>query len=140
MQFRGKYQFLSNFYYAPFIVDGIEFPTVEHYFQAAKTFDKGDRQMIAAASSPGLAKRMGRRISLRPDWERVKLTVMKVALRAKFSDPHLRSKLVQTYPEELVEDNTWNDYFWGRCNGKGKNHLGMLLMEIRDEVMGDTSS
>jgi len=139
MMFRGRYEFLSNFYYAPFVEDGIEYPTVEHFFQAQKTFDEGDRKLIASASTPGLAKRMGRRVSLRKDWDSARIDVMEAGLRAKFSDPFLKNKLVQTYPLEIVEDNSWKDYFWGRCNGRGSNHLGRLLMKIRGEVMEDTS-
>lgn len=133
--FDGEYAFLSNFY-PSFITDEdyITYPTVEHYFQAMKTLDKGVRFYIAIQATPGKAKRLGRRLDLRPDWEFIKDSIMEEALRIKFSNPKLRKALLDTGDEYLEEGNTWGDQYWGVCNGVGKNKLGKLLMKIRQEI------
>lgn len=139
--FDGKYAFLSNFAQSPFTVDGVTFPTVEHWFQAFKTLDPQEFRDIAAAETPGKAKRMGRHVTLRPDWEEVKVDVMREGLRKKFAIPEFRIKLLATGDEELMEGNTWHDNIWGNCvcakcqNTLGRNMLGMLLMELRQEIM-----
>lgn len=138
-KFDGKYSFLSNFYFSPIEIYDIGYPTVEHAFQAAKTLDKSLRKAIAAAPTPGQAKRMGRQVQLRPDWEEVKIGVMEHCLREKFKDPELRQKLLDTEDQYLQEGTTWHDRFWGvcsceRCQGQGENHLGYLLMKIRNEI------
>ena len=132
--FDGEYRFLSNFYSSKIKYEGIEYPTVEHAFQAAKSLDENIRQSIAALPTPGAAKKAGRRsVVLRGDWEQVKISVMKELVSRKFEMPEFRDKLFDTDDEELVEGNTWNDTFWGVCNGKGRNELGKILMEIRDK-------
>ena len=133
--FDGEYAFLSNFY-PSFITDEdyITYPTVEHYFQAMKTLDKGERFNVAIQATPGKAKRLGRRLDLRPDWEFIKDSIMEKALRIKFSNPELRKALLNTGDEYLEEGNTWGDQYWGVCNGVGKNTLGKLLMKIRQEI------
>ena len=139
--FDGEYAFLSNFYNASCIFEGKLYPTVEHAFQAAKSLDHAERDWIAAAGSPGLAKRLGRRINLRPDWEKVKFDVMEECLRSKFADPVLKQKLLATGDEELVEGNYWHDNTWGNCSCEkckdivGRNMLGNILMKLRTEFM-----
>ena len=82
------------------------------------------------------AKQTGRTLSLRPDWETIKLGVMEQLLRQKFTThAALQDQLKSTRPHSLVEDNTWGDTFWGVCKGQGANHLGRLLMSIRDELI-----
>lgn len=133
--FDGKYFFLSNFYPSSITdEDNITYSTVEHYFQAMKTLDKAQKFNIAIQSTPGKAKRLGRRCHLRPDWETVKDSVMEEALRKKFSSPDLRKALLDTGDEYLEEGNTWGDQYWGVCNSVGENRLGKLLMKIRDEL------
>lgn len=85
---------------------------------------------------PGAAKRFGCTFPTRPDWDTVKIAVMREILEIKFSDEILRNLLIDTHPHSLVEGNTWGDTFWGVCNGNGKNHLGILLMELRDRLSG----
>ena len=83
-----------------------------------------------------VSPRLGRRIELRPDWEEVKIEIMRQVLKSKFThNPELREKLIATGNTELIEGNNWNDRFWGVCRGVGKNHLGKLLMEIRAELV-----
>lgn len=132
-KFDGEHAFLSNFHPSPIRVQGIWFPTVEHAFQAAKTLDPTERDAIARATTPGRAKRLGRQVTLRPQWDDVKIGVMEDLLRRKFDGVGpLWTQLLATSPAELIEGNTWGDIFWGVCQGKGQNHLGKLLMKIRD--------
>jgi|SRR5208282_4906010 len=136
-EFVGLYRFLSNFYPAVVQYKSNFYPTVEHAFQAAKCVNDVDRIRICSAKTPGMAKRLGRRINLRPEWESVKLDVMLELLRKKFRIPVLQILLLNTYPAELIEGNSWNDTYWGvnEFTGKGHNHLGKLLMQVRLEMM-----
>jgi ribA/ribD-fused uncharacterized protein len=140
VEFDKEYMFLSNFYNASCTFEGHVYPTVEHAFQAAKTLDPEMRKMIAAAPTPGKAKRMGREVKLRDDWEQVKTDVMKECLISKFKFPPLRAELLATGNEELMEGNWWHDNTWGNClcskcqDTPGRNMLGMLLMEVRSEI------
>ena len=138
-QFSGEYAFLSNFYPSPIAYDNskIVYPTVEHYFQAMKTFQSDEHEAIRIATTPGEAKRLGRRCTLREDWENIKDEVMHRALKMKFKDPELRAKLLATGDEFLVEGNTWGDRYWGVCEGRGLNKLGQLLMIVREECRRD---
>lgn len=132
--FHGEYDWLSNFWFSPVELEGATYPTVEHAFQAAKTRDADDRLKIQQSASPGQAKRLGRKVLLRADWEQVKVEIMRDLLRKKFADQQLADLLRATGNRELIEGNTWNDRFWGVCRGVGKNWLGRLLMEVRAEL------
>lgn len=133
-RFDGEYAFLSNYSASPFRIDYVLFPTMEHYFQANKADNRNDYLHIAYAPTPGEAKRLGRKIRLRSDWEEIKDKVMLTGLRKKFADPELRSLLLATGDEELIEGNYWGDTYWGVCNGVGQNKLGKLLMQVREEI------
>lgn len=135
-RFRGPYFFLSNFYPIKVQLEGIIYPTVEHGYQAAKTLNSVDRLRIRDAESPSAAKRLGHKAAQRPDWGRVKLPVMRHLLEQKFNHPDLKNLLLSTGDAEIIEGNTWGDTFWGVCNGVGSNHLGMMLMEIRQAHKG----
>ena len=132
-RFDGEYAFLSNYSASPFRIDYVLFPTMEHYFQANKADNRNDYLHIAYAPTPGEAKRLGRKIRLRSDWEEIKDKVMLTGLRKKFADPELRSLLLATGDEELIEGNYWGDTYWGVCNGVGQNKLGKLLMQVREK-------
>src|SRR5262245_37464769 len=136
--FHGAYAFLSNFAASPVVLDGETYPTVEHAFQAAKTFDPAQRQSIREANTPATAKRLGRQVTLRADWEQVKFEIMRQLLLQKFTLPELRAALLATGDAELIEGNTWNDRTWGKTLVKGqwvgKNWLGELLMAERREI------
>lgn len=99
-----------------------------------KTLDINKRRAIANASTPGLAKKMGRSVSLRPDWEDIKDDVMLEGLYRKFADDELAEWLLDTGDEELIEGNWWGDRYCGVCNGVGQNKLGKLLMKVREEL------
>lgn len=130
--FRGEYGFLSNFYKAKTFYGGVEFPTSEHAYQAAKSTDERIWRYFATLETPGEAKRCGKMIDCQPGWDEIKVDVMIAVLRSKFSDEHLMDKLVATGDAELIEGNTWKDTFWGVYRGKGENRLGKLLMYIRN--------
>ena len=138
--FDGHWAFLSNFYWIEIEFEGITYPTNEHFFQAMKTLDVNERRAIANCRTPGQAKRMGRRVALRPDWEDIKESVMLEGLCLKFADEQLADWLLETGDEELVEGTTWHDNEWGNCSCpkcahiEGKNKLGRLLMQVRDMI------
>ena len=138
--FDGHWAFLSNFYWNEIKFEGITYPTNEHFFQAMKTLDINERRAIANCRTPGQAKRMGRRVALRPDWEVVKESVMLEGLCLKFADEQLADWLLETGDEELVEGTTWHDNEWGNCSCpkcahiEGRNKLGRLLMIVRDMI------
>jgi ribA/ribD-fused uncharacterized protein len=134
--FSGDYRFLSNFYPVEVVLDGVTYPTVENAYQAAKTLDLEKRQDFLGLT-PGAAKRLGQRLGIRPDWDDVKLSVMTRLNEQKYMQPDLRKKLCDTYPQDIVEGNTWGDTFWGVCDGKGSNHLGKILMAIRMQILID---
>ena len=135
-RFSGAYRFLSNFYDSEIEVNEKIYPTVEHAYQAHKTLNGKQRELIRLANSPGQAKRLGQKVELRSDWEVVKLSIMKELLTRKFQIPRLRELLLETRDYELIEGNTWGDTYWGVCNGEGQNWLGKLLMEVRNEITG----
>lgn len=140
--FSQEYRFLSNFWPVDVSLNMIKYPTVEHAYQAAKTHNRWERMDILACSTPGKAKRRGRKMTLRSDWEEVKITVMRRLLEQKFLPASvLAQMLLATGYAELVEGNPWGDKFWGVTDdGEGENHLGKLLMEIRDELSAQAGS
>lgn len=134
-QFQGAYRFLSNFYPAPVMFEGKMYPSSEHAYQAVKTVNEKMRESIRKAPTADQAKRMGRIVELRPNWDNMKIEVMRTILLDKFTrHDDLKIQLLETGTEVLVEGNTWNDTFWGVCQGRGKNHLGKLLMAIRRDL------
>lgn len=133
--FRGPFRFLSNFWGCDVILDGVHYSCIENAYQAAKTLDTEQRKQFQDCR-PGMAKRLGKSLKLRPDWDQVKLGVMERLIEQKFARGSVLAKqLLDTGSVMLVEGNTWNDTFWGVCNGRGSNHLGHLLMKRRTELM-----
>lgn len=133
-KFDGEHAFLSNFYVSEIKTFHFTYPTVEHAFQANKTHILEEKEAIWEATTPGKAKRLGRKTTLREDWDEVRVMIMHSLCKIKFKDADLAAKLLATGDAELIEGNTWNDTFWGVCNGKGSNHLGKILMKIRKEL------
>jgi hypothetical protein len=140
-QFDRAYRFLSNFHPSPIMVDGQLWPTVEHLFQAEKTTDELEREEIRCAATPTKAKHLGRKVSLRADWERIKGQAMEDFVRLKFTQhPHLAALLRNTGDAELIEGNAWHDNEWGSCfcprcsDRPGHNRLGQILMKVRAEL------
>src|SRR3970282_1264209 len=138
-EFKGEYAFLSNFARLDNFInlDGMFFWTVEHAYQAAKTSDLNFRRLIAQAKTPREAKRIGRKVPMRPAWDQMKDVIMFKLLQVKFQQTNLKQKLIETYPAELVEGNWWGDHYWGVNvrTGVGENRLGKLLMQIREELL-----
>jgi ribA/ribD-fused uncharacterized protein len=133
----GPHGYMSNFSRHPVTVDGVVYPTSEHYYQAMKTNDPEIRERIRRAATPTIAAAMGRRhdIGLRADWEEVKENVMMCALRAKFDQhPAIAARLVATHPSTLTEHTTKDRYWADGGDGTGRNRLGVLLMQLRDHL------
>lgn len=134
-RFDGEYRFLSNFWKHPVTYGDATYPNNEAAFQAAKCVDPAQKKMFETMEDPGDAKRAGRRVALRPDWEEIKISVMDAIVRAKFAPgTELAAKLLATGDAELIEGNVWNDTFWGVCRRKGRNELGKILMAVRRDL------
>lgn len=134
-RFFDEYRFLSNFWYADVVFEGIKYKSSEHAFQAAKSLDNNIRLEIANVETTGQAKRYGKKIELRPDWEEVKYDIMYKIVYDKFTrNKDLGEKLIATGDAQLIEGNTWGDQIWGVCKGKGTNWLGKILMKVREEI------
>lgn len=132
--FMHEFAFLSN--YARILPESPV--TVEHLYQAAKAACPEDAARIMSAEAPGDAKKMARKIRKVDNWDEIKLHIMFNLLLYKFSFEENKQKLLATGDEELCEGNIWHDNFWGDChcehciNKVGQNHLGKLLMKIRE--------
>jgi ribA/ribD-fused uncharacterized protein len=132
--FKGEYRWLSNFWPVEVELNDMAFPTVENAYQAAK-FSIGERKPFQKMT-PLQAKKRGRLVELRSDWEDIKMDVMLGLLEQKFMcNSEMRDRLLDTGDALIVEDNTWGDRFWGVCDGEGENHLGRIIMSIRDRYV-----
>ena len=131
-----KYWELSNFAGFGFELNGYRWKTMEHYFQAMKFEDTTQFEKILNSGSPKQAKDLGqsRTMPIRSDWDQVKEQVMIEGLRAKFSIPELRELLLKTGKKKLIENSPYDKYWGIGSNGKGKNRLGELLMQLRNEL------
>jgi N-glycosidase YbiA len=139
LHFTKENRWLSNFYPARVKYDGVEYPTTEHAYQAAKTLDTAAREKIRQAAKPAEARKLGQLVTFRPGWDDMKIAVMEELCRQKFSAEPLRSMLLATGDGHLEEGNWWKDVFWGTCNGVGRNELGKLLMRIRESLRPSSS-
>ncbi len=148
--FRGRFVFLSNFYPCKIEHKGITYPSVEHYYVALKVtgmqfidgvyYTAADfRELIAKVQDAGDAKRIGKIVKVRSDWDEKKLGFMEWGIREKFKDHKLSEDLLSTGEMELIEGNNWHDNFWGscsclKCGNRGENNLGKILMKVRFEL------
>lgn len=146
-EFSGSNSFLSNFYVGtPFKYKGIYFTNGEAAFQHEKSVYALDFNEVPAYSAsfkgdtpPLQAKRLGRTMKINvADWERDKVRVMQQVIACKFKDRDLANKLLETGHSMLIEGNSWGDQIWGKCDGRGMNLLGVLLMELRGELRKGT--
>lgn len=138
--FRGKYYFLSNFFSAPILYEGLTYENNESAFQAMKCINPEYRKNFIGLD-PSQAKKKGRMIQLRHDWEKVKEHYMYQIVKAKFNqNEDLKIKLLETGNALLIEGNTWGDTIWGMCKGRGQNKLGKILMIVRKELEGDKNA
>lgn len=131
-----KYYQLSNFSGFGFSLNGHQWRTMEHFFQAMKFEGTDHFYKILNCGSPKQAKDLGqsRAFPMREDWDLVKEDIMMLGLKQKFSDPTLKSLLLKTGKKELVENSPYDKYWGVGSNGKGKNRLGVLLMALRNEI------
>lgn len=148
--FRGRWVFLSNFYPCKIEHKGITYPSVEHYYVALKVnsmqfidgkyYTPSDfREIVSRIQNPGEVKRLGKKVKLRSDWDEKKLDFMSWGVREKFKDEKLAEMLLSTENLFLIEGNDWHDTYWGicscpKCNNTGENHLGKILMTVREEL------
>jgi ribA/ribD-fused uncharacterized protein len=136
-EFRGEYRWLSNFWMWPVEYGGITYPSSEHAYQATKSDDIHVRIHVSDLGSSGEAKRYGKTIRLRYEWDKVRLRVMKEVVLAKFTqNRHLAIKLLATGDAHIEEGNRWKDTYWGVdiSTGEGQNMLGKILMSVREQL------
>lgn len=136
--FRNEYRFLNNFWDAPVTYKGLTYQNAEAAFQAQKCIGEAEKEQFTTLRS-NEAKRLGRYVQLRSDWENVKLPIMEEIVRAKFTqNEELKALLLATGDLVLEEGNTWGDTFWGvdAQTREGRNHLGRILMRVRKELQG----
>ena len=139
---KPEHREFSNFHEASFTLDDKEWPTVEHYFQAAKFQANPEYQeKIRRAASPAAAKKLGasKAVPIRSNWDTFRIEVMRKAVEAKFSqNEDLKEKLLETGNRNLVEASP-TDTFWGIGKSKkGQNMLGKLLMELRGKLSAES--
>lgn len=139
--FAGPNEFLANSYPHPTLWQGVEAPTAEHHFNAARTTYPTEKRAVYDAPTPDAAKLVGRTVNPTPGWDdKVQYRAMRSILQAKFADPDLRARLDATGTALLIEGNTRHDQHWGDCvcpkhlNTPGLNHLGRMLMDERDRL------
>ncbi len=140
-KFRGEYDWLSNFYSVEIPYKGYIYPSVEHAFMSAKNESKEWKVFCSnknyTASETKLA---GRLITLVPNWDKIKIQVMKDCISIKFNQEPLKTKLINTGDVKIIEGNTWGDSYWGFDENKqvGENYLGRIIMEFRDKLLVTT--
>lgn len=135
---KDPYGFMGNFFKARFFIYGRWWDFVEAPYQAEKTSIQSEKDEIWRAVKANDSRLLGQKVTMRPDWDQVKRQVMKECCLAKFlQHPDLRKQLLATGDEALIEDSPV-DWFWGcGADGTGKNVLGQVLMEIREELKGE---
>ncbi len=137
-EFQGNHRFLSNFWSLKtgIMYANLLFYSVENAYQAAKC-RYVDQMVQFQGIRPGDAKRLGKTVDQRADWNEKKLSIMEDLVQQKFfNNPDLAKLLLATGDQELVEGNKWGDRFWGQCPiGTGQNHLGKILMKVRNELL-----
>ncbi|QGH45272.1 hypothetical protein [Bacteriophage Eos] len=145
LTFDGEFSFLSNFYESEMEIDQgptkppVVVKTLEHAYQALKAKTKDECDWVLASPTPGVAKRRGQKVDAWDNWEELKADIMLELLRIKFFfNENMRQRLLATGTARLVEGNTWGDRYWGVCRGEGENTLGMLLMQVRSELLDGT--
>lgn len=138
--FSKEFSFLSNFYPCNIQYEGVFYPSTEHAYQAAKCADPKDKLQFEFMISAGKAKKLGQKVKIRPDWDLIKFMVMEELVLIKFTlHKDLREMLLATDGFELIEGNYWGDTIWGVCKGVGENHLGKILMKVRDRIKNETN-
>lgn len=144
-EFEGEFGFLGtdSALPSPIEYEGIEYPTLRHAFEAAKTLLVPIRKAIAALPTQSAAKHVGNKLSVRGDWPSEKARIMEDLVMRKFTaNPGLGRDLLATgdaYLEAGNDGSEIDDLFWGVCKGIGENHLGQILMRTRDVLRADAA-
>lgn len=132
--FFEEYRWLSNFHICDVEYEGFLYPSTEAAYQAAKTKDLEEKEIFTVLT-PAQAKKKGGLVTMREDWEDIKIQVMYDINLDKYTrHKDLRDKLLATGDKYLEETNWWGDRFWGVCKGTGRNELGKVLMQVREKV------
>lgn len=135
-QFDTEWVTFSNFAYSPFEYKCTIYPTAEHAFQCAKVTNSKNWAKVLSAKTPGEAKILGNIYKDHKSWGEVKVSIMTEILEAKFSsNRYLADLLISTDGRHIEESNNWGDTYWGTVNGTGENHLGKILMEVREKLI-----
>lgn len=138
--FRGEYAWLSNYADCKITIKGIEYQSVENAYMACKN-SSPEWKEFCRTKSAAEAKRESKKILLRDNWDEVKLDVMLYCLRQKFAQEPYRTKLIETGQQNIIEGNYWNDTYWGvdlkQDPNWGENHLGRIIMKIRQEIIDE---
>lgn len=132
-----EYGSFSNFAAYPIELDGQIWPTSEHYFQAQKFDDPEYREKIRTTKSAMIAARLGRsrKVPIKSNWNKIKDDVMREAVRAKFTQHTSLREILLGTGEAVIIEHTRNDRYWGDGgDGSGKNMLGLILMEVREQL------
>ena len=136
-EFQNEFRWLSNFAPVKIILDGVEFPSIEHAYMSAKSDDMKWKKFCSNPNNKANdVKRQSRNIVLKENWNNIKLDVMVECVKQKFNQEPYRTKLLETGTLYIQEGNRWNDKFWGVClkTNKGENHLGKLIMDVRSTL------
>jgi ribA/ribD-fused uncharacterized protein len=134
-QFDTEWSDFSNFAHSPLVFQGRTYPTAEHAYQASKVYDPENQLRVQYSRSAGEAKILGNLYKDHSVSDLAKVSVMADILRMKFStNRYFADLLLSTNDRVIEEGNTWGDTFWGVCNGIGENHLGNILMLVRNEL------
>jgi ribA/ribD-fused uncharacterized protein len=134
-QFIGKYAFLNNFYPSSIWIEGKQYKTVEHAYNSFKVLDEELAERIRLATTPLVAKKLSKGVLMQPRWLEDRIKIMEKLIRLKFESPFLADELQKTYPSQLIWENRVGERFWGVHKNVGENHLGIILMKIRNEIM-----
>jgi ribA/ribD-fused uncharacterized protein len=137
-----EYNFLSNMYEASFVCKaGFTWKSSEHYYQASKMTTSEDFEAVMNTPTPKKSKTLARSLPCIENWSEQKVEIMLGALLYKFDqNADLKEKLLSTGNSPLIEGNYWGDTFWGVCDGKGRNTLGLALMFLRDVIYTNTEN
>ena len=135
--FKDAFAFLSNMYPCNIVYNNLTYKCSEAAFQAQKCIELAYQFTTINGFE---AKKLGKKVPLRKDWNEIRLQIMYEIVKQKFiQNKSLKDKLIATQDAELIEGNYWGDIFWGVCTNKtynniGENHLGKILMQVRDEI------
>lgn len=137
LSFNDENRWLSNFEPVEIILEGIHYPSSEHAYASAKSDSMEWKSFCAThTNTAGKVKREGRKQSIVPNWDDIKVSIMKDCIQQKFAQEPYKTKLLNTGNQWIEEGNTWNDDFWGVDieTRQGLNILGHLIMEFRDDL------